>query len=115
MKLARIRAAASRGTKSQSTSPARDLVGVGLGMIDDHAEVAEHLGHERHVGDLGHVGEAAALAGQRGCGEQLEGGVLGAADGHLATQRLTTLDADGLLRDGRRLVLPVERPSRCHG
>ena len=57
-----------------------DLVGVRRGMVDDDADVAQRLDHDAHVLDLGHVREAAALAGQRRRGEHLERGVLAAAD-----------------------------------
>ena len=83
-------------------------------MVDDDAEVAQHLDHDAHVRDLGHVREAAALAGQGRRGEQLERGVLAAADGDLAAQRAAALDAEGLALDRRLLVLPVERPCVGH-
>ena len=53
-----------------------DLVDVRRGMVDDDAQVAQRLGHDAHVLDLGHVGEPAALAGQGRRGQQLERGVL---------------------------------------
>ena len=61
-------------------------------MVDDDAEVAQRLGHHAHVLDLGDVGEPAALAGQRRGGQQLERGVLGAADRDGPGQRPAALD-----------------------
>ena len=62
----------------------------------------------------GHVRQAAALAGQRRCGHQLERGVLRAADGHRAAERPATLDAEELPGHWFRPVLPVERSSVSH-
>ena len=76
MNEARILAAASSGTNSHSTSPDGDLVDVRRRVVDDDAEVAEGLGHDPDVLDLGDVREPAALAGQGRRGEQLQGGVL---------------------------------------
>ncbi len=66
------------------------------------------------VFDLRDVGEATALAGQRRGGHELEGGVLGAADGHGAAQPAAALDAEDLPRDGFGLELPVERSGVRH-
>ena len=46
MKLARIFAAASSGTNSQSTSPAETSYVFGVGMVDDDAEVAQDVDHD---------------------------------------------------------------------
>jgi hypothetical protein len=51
-------------------------------MIDDDAELGQRLRHDPHVLDLGGVHDPAALAGQGGRGEHLEGGILGTADRH---------------------------------
>ena len=66
------------------------------------------------VGDLRDVREPAALAGQRRGREQLQRGVLAAADRDLAAQRAAALDADRLALDRRLLVLPVERARVRH-
>ena len=58
----------------------RDLVDVRGRVVHGHADVAQDLGQDADVLDLGDVGEAAAFAGQRGRGHQLEGRVLGATD-----------------------------------
>src|SRR3990172_8412484 len=63
------------------------LISVRRRVVDDHSEVAQHVCHDAHVLDLGHIREAAPLAGQRRRGEQLERGVLAAADLYLAAQR----------------------------
>ena len=57
-----------------------DLVDVRARVVDDDAEVAQRVGHDPDVLDLGHVREPAALPRQGRRGEQLERGVLGAAD-----------------------------------
>jgi hypothetical protein len=92
-----------------------DLVDVRLGVVDDDAEVAERLGHDPDVLDLGHVREAAALAGQRRRGQHLERGVLRAADRHGAVQRHAALDPEDLAGHRRGRVLPVERSGVSHG
>ena len=56
--------------------------------------------HDADVLDLGHVGEAAALTGQRRGGQHLERGILAAADLDTATQRPATRDAERLPLDG---------------
>jgi len=86
----------------------RDLVDVRLGVVDDDAEVAERLGHDPDVLDLGHVGEPAALAGERRRGEHLQGRVLRAADRDLAGQGHAALDPEDLPGHRLRRELPVE-------
>ena len=73
-----------------------DLVGVRRGVVDDHSQVSQHAGHDAHVLDLGHVGEAAPLTGQSRSGEQFQRGVLAAADLDLAAQRAAAGDAERL-------------------
>ena len=86
----------------------RDLVDVLLRVVDHDAEVAERLGHDPHVLDLGHVREPAALAGQGRRREHLQGGVLRAADRHLTAERHAALDPEHLPGDRIRRELPVE-------
>jgi hypothetical protein len=57
-----------------------DLVDVRSRVVDDDPELGQRLGHDPHILDLGDVGQSAALTGEHGRGEQLERGVLGAAD-----------------------------------
>jgi hypothetical protein len=92
----------------------RDLVGVRLGMVDHDPEVAEGLGHDPHVLDLGHVRETAALAGQAGRGEHLERRVLGPRHLDPARERDAAGHAEDLPRHGLGDVLPVERPLINH-
>ncbi len=92
-----------------------DLVDVVGRMVDDDAEVAQRLGHDPHVLDLRDVGEAAALAGQRRRGQQLERRVLRPADRHRPGQRPATLDPEDLPGDRLGPELPMERPRVSHG
>ena len=91
-----------------------DLVVVFAGVVDHDADVAERFGHDPHVLDLRHIREPAALTCQRGGGEQLEGGILRAADANRARQRLAALDAKDLARDRLRVELPVKRSGVSH-
>ena len=93
---------------------AGDLVDVGLRMVDGHADIGQDLGQDAHVLDFGHVGEAAALAGQSGGGHQLERGVLGAADADRALQAPAALDPEDLAVNLLGVVLPVKRTSVGH-
>ena len=94
----------------------RDLVDVLLGVVDHHADVAQGLGHDPDVLDLGHVAEPATLAGEDGSRQQLERRILRAADQHTATQGPAALDPEDLAGDRLRLELPMEWPgvSHCH-
>ena len=76
-----------------------DLVGIRRRMVDDDADVAQHVDHDAHVLDLRDVREAAALAGQGRRGEHLERGVLAAADLDAAAQRPAARYAEGLPLD----------------
>ena len=91
-----------------------DLVDVVGRVIDDDAEVAQRLGHDPHVLDLGDVGEPAALTGQGRGGQHLERGVLGAADRDDPRQRLSPDDPEDLAGDRLGPVLPVERSCFSH-
>jgi len=62
MKLARILAAASSGTKSHSASPEAISYTFGAGVVHGHADVAQNLGQDVDILDLGDVGETAPLA-----------------------------------------------------
>jgi hypothetical protein len=79
----------------------RDLIDVVGRMVDDDAQVAQRLGHDPHVLDLRDVGQPAALAGQGRRREQLERGVLGAADRDRAGQGLAAVDPEDLRRRAR--------------
>ena len=69
-----------------------------------------------HVLDLGHVREAAALAGQGRRREQLEGRVLAAADAAPSPRSGRPPSTRNTSRwTGRFLVLPVERTGVGHG
>src|SRR4029078_9664250 len=57
-----------------------DFVDVVRWVFYDNAKIAQRLGHDPDILDLGDVGQPAALPGQGGGGEQLEGRILGAAD-----------------------------------
>ena len=93
-----------------------DLVDVVGRVVDDDAEVAQRLGHDPHVLDLGDVGEPAALAGQGRGREQLERRVLRAADRRpCPCSGCRPDDPEDLAGDRLGLVLPVERPSVSHG
>ena len=89
-----------------------DLVDVVGRVVDDDPEVAQGLGHDPHVLDLGDVGEPAALAGQGRRGEQLEGRVLGAADRHGPLQRPAALDPEDLAGDRLRAGTPSGTAAR---
>ena len=91
-----------------------DLVDVVGRVVHDDPEVAQRLGHDPHVLDLGDVGEPAALAGQGRGGEELEGRVLRAADRDRPVQRPPALDPEDLPGDRLGVVLPVERPRVSH-
>src|SRR5260221_1747159 len=77
-------------------------------MVDHDAKVAQRLGHRPHVLDLRDVGQAAALSGQGGCGQQLERRVLGTTDLDGAGERPTAFDPEHLADDRLRMELPVE-------
>jgi hypothetical protein len=87
----------------------RDLVDVRVGVVDDDAEVAERLGHDPDILDLGHVREPAAFPGERRRGEHLQRGVLRAADRDRAGQRPAALDPEHLVGDRFGYEFPVER------
>src|SRR6476659_5579634 len=91
-----------------------DLVDVVGRVIDDDTEVAQCLGHDPHVFDLGDVREPTALTGQRCRREQLERCILGPTDRHDPRQRLTPDDPEDLARDRLRPVLPVKRSCFSH-
>ena len=91
-----------------------DLVDVVRRVIDDDAEVAQRLGHDPHVLDLGDVGEPAALTGQGRGGQHLERRVLRAADRDDPRQRLPPDDPEDLAGDRLGPVLPVERSRFSH-
>ena len=92
-----------------------DLVGVRLRPVDDHAEVAQRVGEDADVLDVGHVRQATAFARQRGGGHELQGGILRAADRHGPVERPAALDPEEFPGHGIRAVFPVERSSVSHG
>jgi hypothetical protein len=108
MKLARIFAAGLERDEQPLDVARGDLVDVRLGVVDDDAQVAQRLGHDPHVLDLGDVRDPAALAGQRRRREHLQRGVLRAADGDRAGQRPAALDPEDFLGNGFRDEFPVE-------
>ena len=79
---------------------------LGSWSLDGHADVTQGVGKHIDVKDPWDVLEVHALAGQHRGGHHLEGGVLGAAHPHAASERLPALNAELLLREGDRSVLP---------
>ncbi len=80
-------------------------------------EPAEHLGHHADVGDVGNVGDPGDAGGEQGRGHELESGVLGPLDAHLAGERTAPANDDGFhgLKDTaipRRRIAPARYRSR---
>ena len=86
----------------------RRLQGHRLGgwSLNGHTDVAQGIGEHINVEDSWDVLEVHALAGQHRGGHHLEGGVLGAAHPYAASERSPALNAELLLREGDRSVLP---------
>jgi hypothetical protein len=58
------------------------------------AECGQQVGHDRHVGDVGHVREPVRALGEHGDRHQLQYRVLGARHLNFTTQVLRALDDD---------------------
>ena len=74
--------------------------------LNGHTDVAQGIGEHIDVEDPWDVLEVHALASQHRGGHHLEGGVLRAAHPYAASERSPALNAELLLREGDRSVLP---------
>ena len=81
--------------------PGIDLRGIDLERvlvenIDRSAHALEHLAHHVDIGNIGHVLQRRLARRQKRCRHEFECGVLGARDGHGASDGVATLNADNI-------------------
>ncbi|CPA05476.1 Uncharacterised protein [Mycobacterium tuberculosis] len=86
----------SQHTDRGAELPHRSEVGIVLRLVrcgdpghvtvefDGGAQTTQYLRHQRHIEDVGTVGDRAGALGQQRRSHELEHAVLGAADGHFA-------------------------------
>ena len=76
--------------------------------LDSDAEAFEQFGHGPHIGQPRHIGEDERLGRQQRRRHQLQGGILGAADGDFARQAGAAANANpvhGLPLEGPKTML----------
>ena len=83
--------------------------------LNRDADVAEGVGEHINVKDPWNVLQIYPVAGKHRGGHHLKGGVLRTAHSHAASERLPALNAELLLGQGDRTVLPRERLHGGHG
>ena len=81
--------------------PRIDLRGINLERvlvenIDRSAHALEHLAHHVDIGNIGHVLQRRLARRQKRCRHEFECGVLGARNGHGASDGVATLNADNI-------------------
>ena len=73
-----------------------DLERVLVENIDRSAHALEHLAHHVDIGNIGHVLQRRLARRQKRCRHEFERGVLGARNGHRASDGVATLNADNI-------------------